>query len=92
MAVNEETPGRLGQDPHSQREEDDKDDLESNGEPARNVRVNVRDSEVDPVSDEGTDGDHEGLLEDDLSSVVRPGALGDPRGDGKGVHSVLRGD
>lgn len=46
--------------------------------PPGDRRINVRESEVDPIRDEGSNSDHGGLDADQESAVVRLRALGDP--------------
>lgn len=53
-----------------------------------NSRVNIRDAKVQPVSDDGSDGNSRGFDTDQETTVVRLGGLGDPGGDSGGVHAV----
>lgn len=52
------------------------------------THVDVRETEVHPVGNDGTDSDGRGLDTDQETSVVRLGTLGDPGGKGGGVGTV----
>jgi hypothetical protein len=73
---------------HPDDDHDTKYDLKSNGKSPGQVRRAVVTSEINPVRDQGSDGNHTALNADQQAAVAGLGAFGLVRGDSRGIHSV----
>jgi len=69
---------------------DREENLECDGETPLDRRVDVGKTEIDPVGDEGTDGDDGTLEANEETTVMGARALGLPDGDRRSVHAVTK--
>ena len=88
VAAHDEPTGGVGEEDGTGDDDEREQDLESDGEPPLHRLVDVGQTEDDPVSDQGTDGDHGTLEADEKTTVVRGRTLRLPDGDGRGVEAV----
>ncbi|KAI6762648.1 hypothetical protein HG530_008628 [Fusarium avenaceum] len=86
--VGEQPSRRLGKPDHGNTEDETKDDLEGNGESPCEVLGTVRAAVVDPVGDEGTEGNDTTLDTDEETSVGGSGTLSLVGRDSRGVDTV----
>ena len=89
--LNDEPTGRLGQTQSTTSNQNGEHDLEGDGETPGDGLVgasNVGGTEIDPVSDESTDGDNGTLKANEETTVVGVGALGLPDRNGSSVNTV----
>jgi hypothetical protein len=90
MALHDEPTRRLGEHKSTASDEDSEHDLEGDGEPPLDGAVDIRETEIEPVSDEGTDGDDSTLEADEETTVVSTRTLRLPDGNSSGVHAVSK--
>lgn len=85
LAVREQPSRGLAQSECTPHQEQGENDLEGDGQTPRHTRLGERQSEIDPVGNDSTDGDCRGFDANQESSVVRSRAFGYPRGNGGSV-------
>lgn len=88
VAVLDEPARRFGQDGHANTHDDGEDDLESDGESPLHRAVDIAETEIDPIGDEGSHSDDGALETDEESTVLGLRSLGLPDGNGRSVHAV----
>lgn len=88
VTAHDEPTGRLGQHKSTGSDADGEDNLERDRESPLNRGVDVRKTKVNPVGNEGTDGNDGTLEADEETPVVRTRTLRLPHGDGSSVHTV----
>lgn len=90
VTSHDEPAWRLGQHQSTDRDQHGEEDLQSNGETPLHGAVDVRETEIDPVGDEGTDGDNGTLEADEETTVVGARTLRLPDGNRGRVHTVTQ--
>ena len=86
--LGDEPAWRFRQHESSHRSDDGKDDLERNGEPPLGRRVDVRQTEIDPVGDKRADGNDGTFETHEEPPIMGARAFRLPHGDGGGVQTV----
>lgn len=88
LALHNEPTRRLGQHKSTDSDHNGEQDLESDRESPLDGGLDVRKTEIKPVSDEGTDSNNSTLKADQETTVVGLGALRLPDRDSGSIHAV----